>query len=288
MATLNLPTGRLGYGTVLQHVLRNGIERRPRGLLTYDVGHTTLELLGPYNALPIGVGRNLSRRVAAAEAVQLIGGFADPELLLHASPNFKAFIEPSGLFHGAYGDRIGLQLPLVLDKLRADSSTRQAVIALWDPRLDNDPGKRDYPCTLSLVFSTSPQGFLELDVTMRSNDVWRGLPYDLFQFSQLQLTVARLLALEPGAYRHHTHSLHLYADDAADARRVVSTWNPRMTEELPSGLGVPGESVKTIMNRAMELAYSGKLDESWTESEQWYWHALQGHKIEVKHVPPYR
>ena len=49
---------------------------------------------------------------------------------------------------------------------------------------------------------------------MRSNDVWWGLPYDVFQFTQLQLTLARLLDVAPGEYTHMVGSLHAYERDA--------------------------------------------------------------------------
>jgi hypothetical protein len=45
---------------------------------------------------------------------------------------------------------------------------------------------------------------------MRSNDAWYGLCYDLFQFAQVQLTVARCLGVPAGRYFHSAASLHLY------------------------------------------------------------------------------
>lgn len=291
MATVmfTAPTGRLAYPSILAAVIAGGYARKARNLPTIDLGPTLIELDSPYNALPVGVGRNLSRRVAAAEAVQLIGAFSDPKLLFAASPNFQRYAEDDGHFHGAYGVRIGEQLACAYDKLRDDPDTRQAVIILWDPKLDNDGGHRDYPCTLTLVFSRGSKGFLELDVTMRSNDVWRGFPYDIFQFTQLQLTLARALGWEPGTYRHHALSFHLYLDDLDAAKLVVARaeqqW-PEFTEELPTGFGNKAWNLGDAMATAAVIPYGDNINERrlLTPSEAWYWHVLRGHKPELTHV----
>lgn len=45
---------------------------------------------------------------------------------------------------------------------------------------------------------------------MRSNDVHRGLPYNVVQFTTLQEVMAGWLGLEVGGYHHWSDSLHLY------------------------------------------------------------------------------
>ena len=269
---IQLIDGQSGYQDILHYVAENGRERRPRGLKTLDVGYTTIEFTRPYNMLPIGTGRKLSRRIAAAEAIQLIGGFSDPQLLLSASPNFKRYVEPSGEFHGAYGRRIHTQLGAVVNKLRDDPETRQAIITLWNPVLDNERDKKDYPCTLSLGFSIWDK-HVELDVTMRSNDVWRGLPYDIFQFTQLQHTVANVLGLIVGRYRHHTYSLHLYEEDRVEAfgssifpDEIVKSFQPT---------GFTNNSLAAVMQRCRWIAEKSAVVElSMDDNERWYWDAL--------------
>lgn len=280
MATnhLHLIDGQSGYRNILRHVLELGELRSPRGLKTYDVGYTTIEFITPYDMLPLGLGRKLSKRVAAAEAIQLIGGFADPQLLLQASPNFARYIEPDGHFWGAYGRRIGTQLPSVVDKLHRDPDTRQAIIALWDQYSDNMPGKRDYPCTLNLGFSIHREQ-VDLDVTMRSNDAWLGLPYDIFQFTQLQHTVANALGRHIGRYRHHTYSLHIYAEDTKEAHEVAYSEADVTDESLqPTGFNNrPGLSLNQSMAHARLIAGDIPVHElEWEldESERWYYDAL--------------
>ena len=45
---------------------------------------------------------------------------------------------------------------------------------------------------------------------MRSNDLWTGFPYDVFQFTAMQILMSMELGLELGSYTHIAGSLHLY------------------------------------------------------------------------------
>ena len=268
---LEIETGRTGYVDTVQHVIKHGRRRSPRGLATLDAGHTTIVIHDPRFSLPTGCGRNVSERVAAVEAVQLIGGFSDTRLTRWAAPGYIRYAEDNGEYHGAYGRRIGTQLGSAIRKIKRDHETRQAVINLWDSWLDNTPGKRDYPCTIALRLSMEDDK-LDLDVVMRSNDVWLGTPYDWFQFSQLQLTAARLLDVEAGLYRHTVWSLHIYE---TDLERVDELTRPRDTVEPVSGLGRSGDTVITVMRRAQtlirpDLHLPDAGNPELTDSERWY------------------
>jgi hypothetical protein len=160
------------------------------------------------------------------------------------------------------------------------------VLTLWSPERDNEPGKRDYPCTVALMFWLDDDALCALTV-MRSQDVWLGTPYDWFQFTQLQLTLARVLGIPPGIYRHVTTSTHLYVKDVEAARKLVSDWyapggpadEPR--EVQPAGLGRPGDDFTEIQRRAGVLRRYGwgtgdlfSIAEA-TDCEMWYADHLQ-------------
>jgi thymidylate synthase len=66
---------------------------------------------------------------------------------------------------------------------------------------------------------------------MRGQDVWIGLPYDLFFYTTLHELVAGWLGAELGTYRHHVGSLHIYERDMESAAAVTSvTALPEMPE----------------------------------------------------------
>lgn len=258
------------YAEIVDRVRRSGDLRSPRGLRTRDLGHTTIIMPCTGGFMPIGQGRGLNPAIGAVEAIQLIAGQSYPELVLKVAPQFEKYLD-RGAFHGAYGTRIGYQVQAVIGKLRQDSSTRQAVITLWDPWLDNLHGMKDYPCTTALRFSINDNK-LDLDVLMRSNDVWLGLPHDVFQFTQLQYTVATSLHLVPGDYRHTAWSLHLYESNFEAAKKFIEEWcHTPSTILQPTGFGTPGLPFTIIMQRAQAIARNATmLDAMWTNSEQWY------------------
>lgn len=284
-----------GYRDVIEHVRDAGHETAPRGLTAFDVGPTLIVCEDPRDALAVGVGRRLSTEIAAVEAAMLVGGFCDeklvtrvaPRLMNYADDSVTAAGEPTRKLHGAYGRRIGHQLQTALQKIRADPETRRAVITLWDPWLDNLPNMHDYPCTVALQLIMR-HGKLDLDVTMRSSDVWRGLPYDVFQFSQLLITAARVLDLPLGTYYHMAWSLHLYATDLGAVDELLSTTTldavRARSHFQPQGFGQPGHSLADVQRRIQSLvtgstaraplcgrsAIDVASDDRFTVSEAWY------------------
>lgn len=134
-----------------------------------------------------------------------------------------AEISDDGLTNNsAYGHRIltrfGFdQWGYVKDLIRKDPNTRQAVIHIKDA--SNAPTK-DTPCTVYLQFFLR-NNRLNLSVHMRSNDIWMGVPYDMFSFCFLQMKMAMELGVEIGEYTHYAGSLHLYKRDFDSFQRNV-------------------------------------------------------------------
>ena len=239
---------RGGYVSVVQDVLAYGEHVTVRGQGTTELLSASVTLTDPLDALPLHVGRRLNPAIAAVEAAQLISGRSHPDLMCRISQNFRQFMD-GGTFHAPYGPRITAQISSVLRRLRDDPFTRQAVITIWDPALDQQEGYHDYPCTLSLQFLIR-RGKLDMQVHMRSNDVWRGLAYDAFQFTQLQASIARYLHVPLGVYRHHAASLHLYDSDQDAAMEMIALHRGRddlgSSPEGPTGLTV--QQARDLLN----------------------------------------
>ena len=102
------------------------------------------------------------------------------------------------------------QLEKVITKLKANPSTRQACISIYDGK-EIHKYNTDTPCTYAVQF-TILDDKLNMCVTMRSNDLWYGFCIDQYCFSMLQQLVASRLDIPVGTYYHFAHNLHLYND----------------------------------------------------------------------------
>lgn len=222
---LTLPDLRSGYVELLRYVLERGQRVTSRSLDVVEVLAARIVFDDPLAPLlPVGVGRGVNARLAAVEALQLIAGTFDAQLVRDAAPTFAdVLVDPTAPDYGAYGPRLGYAIGDCLTKLRDDRGTRQAVALIWRP--DDLEHDGDKPCTVFLQFLVRPNASgddaLDLYAYMRSQDVWLGVPYDVFMFSQLQHTLARELRLPAGRYVHHATSLHVYARDVERAWQVV-------------------------------------------------------------------
>ena len=210
------------YWIILKKVLELGDEVSPRGKNTREILSFTLQLSDPRRALVRGTERKVAVALAAAEALQLIGGFSDPGAMLKVSEHFGQFMD-GGVFHAPYGPRIATQIPKAMDWLERDQASRKAHITVWDAAQDLwCEETRDHPCTTHMQFMIR-NSRLDLHVGMRANDAWRGFPYDVFQFTQLQQAAAACLAVPVGTYYHHVTSFHLYEENYEDVDRLTSS-----------------------------------------------------------------
>lgn len=202
------------YTAVCRAVRRQGRTAAPRGMRTREVIGAHLRLTDPRRRLVnLPPARVLNPAFAVAEALWILSGSDDPWIF--AYNRSLAQYADGGRLRGAYGPRIRRwrssldQLDYVRRLLASDANTRQAVIQVYDPHLDTR-GHRDVPCTLNYRFFLR-SGRLDMHTTMRSNDVWLGLPYDLFTATTLHELMAGWVGAQLGVYHHHVDSLHLYA-----------------------------------------------------------------------------
>ena len=130
--------------------------------------------------------------------------------------------------------------------LHTNPASRRAVIQLFDHN-DLVEQQSDVPCTCNLQFMVR-HGKLHLIVFMRSNDVYLGLPHDIFCFTMLQEIMARDLGLELGTYKHMVGSLHIYVDDKQKVQGFLSEgWQPTKTLMPPMPLSNPWPSIKCVL-----------------------------------------
>lgn len=158
--------------------------------------------------------RNLPIRYAIGEMLWYMSGINKLSEIQKYTKNWDRMSDDGETVNSNYGwcikHKYGFdQWEFVKDLLTRDPNTRQAVIHI--KTADNAPSK-DVNCTVCLQFFIR-EGKLYLTTYMRSNDLWMGFPYDVFQFMNMQVLMSMELGLELGSYTHIAGSLHLYERD---------------------------------------------------------------------------
>lgn len=161
---------------------------------------------------------------AIAESLWILAGRNDAAFPNFWNPLLPKFQGDHLTYHGAYGHRLrhafGLdQIERAYTALASNPTTRQIVLGIYHPALDlpgesGAPVSQDVPCNVCSLLKVR-DGRLEWVQVMRSNDLIRGLPYNLVQFTTLQEVMAGWLGLEVGTYTHISDSLHVYESDTA-------------------------------------------------------------------------
>lgn len=209
------------YRNILRYLMENGTKQDSRNGKTIELEDIVIEVFDPTITAANGVRPFYSPEIGLVEGLQLISGVSDSALTAQIQPNFRNYMEDdTGKFWGAYGPRIVNQLPIIIERLREDPDTRQAVITLWDPQFDAHGGKKDHPCT-SLFNFRIRDGKLNMSTFMRSNDAIYGWPFDLIQFSMLMQSMAAELGVDVGTYSHHVGSFHIYEPHWNVAQEII-------------------------------------------------------------------
>jgi thymidylate synthase len=125
------------------------------------------------------------------------------------------------------------------------------------PRDDGQPIADDIPCNICSLLKLR-NGKLEWSQIMRSNDIFRGLPYNCVQFMTLQEVIAGWIGAVPGTYTHFSDSLHVYEKDMEKA--FTSSYVPAV--KASDSLMLPKSEADPIwaeMNRRVDLLVTSEL-----------------------------
>lgn len=193
-----------------------------RGGAILEALHVTISIANPIQRWVIARNPPINVAFALAEVVWMLSGRNDSRFVNYFNSKLPQFAGEVADYHGAYGFRLrkefGIdQLARAYEILRSNPSTRQVVLQIWSPSLDlpasnGSPISADIPCNISSIVKIRNQR-LEWFQIMRSNDIFRGLPYNIVQFTTLQEVLAGWLGIGLGSYNHLSDSLHVYSID---------------------------------------------------------------------------
>ena len=234
--------------------------------------HVLMQLREPkqkwiYNRVP-----PINVSFALAELFWILRGSDNKQIIDTWSVHYKDFASDpnSDIYYGAYGFRLRNnfridQIERAYRALKENPNNRQTVMIIWDPKKDMPddiqglPRSNDIPCNICSLLKIREHK-LEWTQIMRSNDLFRGLPYNLVQFTSIQEILAGWLEVEVGSYNHYSDSLHFYEYDGAinSVETNISLFNN-------DALSIKYDEFQDIANeiycRIETLAFSKDLNE---------------------------
>lgn len=223
----------------------------------YDMGPAYFEFTQPFNQLLLLRNRKFNPYFALVESAWVLSGQNELSSLKSVIDNYDQFTDDGTTLNGAYGYRMKSffeidQLEAVINLLTADPNTRRAVITLYSPNdLINNQSK-DIPCNTTLFFKKRDNK-LDITVINRSNDLFLGIPYNVFMFNVIQKFVAYKIDLEIGVQRHFSDSLHLYQHDIDKVKKIIKTNSNKEIEMWKSSLSNTNDIDEFIIKRHNEI-----------------------------------
>lgn len=145
--------------------------------------------------------------------------------LIKINPWVKRFVDSAGLpegFSSSYGFKLYCQMPTLLYELKNKKESRRAYFNILFPDdhiILQSKTTHEYPCTIGLHMMVRDE-ILHMIVNMRSNNVWAVMPYDVYNFTNFQIDVAKALKVGIGHYHHQINNAHLYKGDARRLREA--------------------------------------------------------------------
>jgi len=207
------------------HVFHKHQVRDSRIGTTLDIGKCLMLVSNPRERWVLHRFPMISPAFAIAEVFWILSGRNDAKFINTWNPILKKFAGDTEFYPGAYGYRLRVhmgfdQLERAYESLLNNPLSRQVVMQIWDaeldlPQVNGRPNSEDIPCNLVSLLKIN-NGCLEWSQVMRSNDIFRGTPYNFIQFTLLQEVIAGWLNVEMGSFILFADSLHAYQNDLND------------------------------------------------------------------------
>jgi len=214
------------------------IEAVPPKEPSYEVLHYRTGMTNPRARIAAHPARPLNVVGAVARFVWMVAGSNRLHDILYYESKVRDYTDNGLTVPGSsYGRRLfdpapGLdQIHGVIGRLRRDHHTRQAAAVVWAAE-DAVRESRDIPCTFGMLFHIRGEQ-LVMCAIMRSNNAFRLLTYNFFEFSLLGETIAATLDLPFGEYVHFAGSMHVYDTGEMGATRQVVEDGPGVSVEMP-------------------------------------------------------
>lgn len=244
------------FKNIISDIKMNGEVSKPRDLEVTELMYAGYKV-DPKQAFANFTSREFNWKYFAGELAWYLNKDTNIDYINQFSGFWKNITNPgTNEINSNYGSLLfGEQLQWVVDSLKKDKNSRQAIAFLNQPKYQFE-GNKDFVCTMYLNFSIRKDK-LDMKVQMRSNDVFYGLTFDAPFFAFVQQHVYLWLKstypeLELGTYHHYADNIHFYERhfELAETIRYESLHPKQFTMEIT-------EPVFNIENGSMLLTDHG-------------------------------
>ena len=198
----------------------SGLATSPRGMSTLEVIGYNFSLMNPRARIVGFPNRRWSLPLAIGEFCWHMRGDNSVDALSYYADAWSNFSDDGITVRGScYGNKAfshdhgDCSWNRCKRLLINDQDSRRAVIT-FDVLDGSDLITRDKSCLTTMQFLVR-EGKLSMVANMRSNDIYLGLPYDVFLFTMMQEVMALELGVDVGTYVHFVGSLHVYERNIA-------------------------------------------------------------------------
>jgi thymidylate synthase len=216
--------------------------------------------------------RNANPFFHMMEFIWMMAGRRDVEWIAQFNKQYREYAD-DGHVMAAYGYRWRNiwddQIKAVIDLLKENPNTRQAVILMWNPLKDLFETWKDKACNTQIMFRNNA-GALDMLVTNRSNDfVWGALGANIVHMTMLHELVSHFSGIPLGKYTVVSNNLHMYTgmphyDEISKALVVEDIYgHPHLA--VPAPMFQEGETYEAFVNDCEEFCqdFEGPFATAW-------------------------
>ncbi|MBA4321432.1 MAG: thymidylate synthase [Odoribacter sp.] len=206
------------YLDLLDHVLKNGVEKRDR------TGTGTISVFGYQmrfdleTGFPLMTTKKLHFKSIIHELLWFISGDTNTKYLTDNGVNiWNEWADKDGNLGPVYGyqwrswpaadGRKIDQLSNVISTIKASPDSRRHIVNAWN--VGEIEKMALPPCHILFQFYVAG-GKLSCQLYQRSADIFLGVPFNIASYSLLTLMVARVTGLKPGEFIHTLGDAHIY------------------------------------------------------------------------------
>jgi thymidylate synthase len=218
-------------------------ETKPRGMKCREILNYQFCIDDVKSNLFQNSVRNVNINYLAGEMLWYLTGNNDLKFISKYSKFWKKIANDDGTLNSAYGNLIFKRKNIhgytewgwAIHSLIKDKDSRQSIMHFNTPDHLYDTNK-DQVCTMFGQFFIRDNKLM-FYIYMRSNDIIKGVTYDIPFFTFLQIEAYKILKktypeLELGSYYHTSGSLHIYESDFKLAEDMLN--NDFISDGIPA------------------------------------------------------